>query len=153
MKPRLFLCSGNALLEANRGFADRGVPFELRARSRAALPGGIGGDCIFHAVHIAITFDSAFKLNVTPVIDGVPLWDETAQISHDVAPERPFTLWYEVGLSVPVMHNGVELTRVGMIGTTFALDLWMPCEFVRTGEIFVEAAEIEFDVLNAGRGA
>lgn len=152
--PKLYLCGPASLLEADSGFTDDGVAIEARARTRPILPAGIGGDAIFYAVHLALTFDTPFELHITPVVDGVPLWDELVKIGNSEVPDRLVTIWYQFDLTVPILDGEVEVARTGMKGTSFALDFMMPCApDERVGDLFFEAIEIEYDIMNAGRAA
>lgn len=136
---------GNNLYGAGQGFTDDGVAYVVRARSDRVAPAGIDGECIFPAVHLAISHTMAVDLLVVPVLDDVELDSITLSLSAKTARtlER-----FEVGLSVPVLDGlGTERGRASPSGAWFQLLVYD--DGLAAGDLIFEQTEIEFEAVES----
>jgi hypothetical protein len=104
---------------------DGGASYEMLALSQPVAPAGEAQEAVFCALTLVVTHTAAAVLRVTPVVDGQPhdgtggTSDERFTINLEAASTRTTELPFEMGLSVPLMLGGVEVGRLGMIGTWF----------------------------------
>lgn len=97
------------------------VTYNLRPHEIA--PGGIGGEAEFKWLYITVTYHGDFELNVTPVVDGEEITDETVMLTKPAPAEGERTHRFEVALYRDVDHTGTAESRRGLRGTWFTVKL------------------------------
>lgn len=147
--PILFLGQRTAavLLAADEGYADGAATYALLARTARAAPAGVGGDVLMTALYLTLSHTEAATVRVTPVVDGIAL--EATDIVLGPAAERAVTA-HEVGVSVPYVVGGVEVSRAGARGTWVQVQVESVGAF---GDLTVEAVEVEYEVLRESKSA
>ena len=145
--PLLFLGSaaGGVLLEADQGTGDNAAAFNLLARTNRVAPAGVGGECIFTALYLAISHTEAATLRVTPILDGVAL--EPTDIALPLVAARTLTA-HDVGISIPYTVAAVEAARFAARGTWLQVQVETlaaaPGDF---GDLIIESVEVEYEVV------
>ncbi len=142
--PRLFLgeSGGNRLLKADDGFQDAGVNISIRAETVPVAPAGAGGEAIFTSVYLVLTATMAVTVQITPIVDEVPL--ETQDIVLSAQTERKRT-HHEFGLSIPYIHNSVERARFAPRGTWFQVRIVVPA--IAAGDLIIEGVALEYEIV------
>ena len=153
MKPRLFLGtrSGGILLEADVGFTDAGVAYNLYAKTERTAPAGVGGECAFVTLYLALVHTLAAHLRVTPTVDGRVLETKVLALASAGGAERRVV--YEVNLSEPLVLDGIEEGRFAPRGTWIEVAVETAYEAGNPllAEQIVEGVEVEFEVVREGR--
>ena len=148
--PKLFFGTrgSTGFMEVDRGYLDRGVIYNLYAKTNRYAPAGAGGECIFPSLFVVVTFTQTMLLYLTPYVDGVALETKVIGLNANLSSTRQ-TRVFELGLSVPVMLSGVERSRQAPRGT------WFQC-LVETrfngttdvpNQLIVEGLEVEYEVV------
>jgi hypothetical protein len=138
----------------DEGASDDGATVEAVAEPNAVAPAGVGGECIFSTLWLAITHRNAapLTLRITPLVDFQPLQQaivrEDLTISDEIVIAPSPTGWLteviEVGLSVPIESGGVELGRVAPRGAWFSFRLELVSPLADGDDLILEAAELEY---------
>jgi hypothetical protein len=152
-KPTLLLSSGGALHEYGRTYGDGDALYTLRSRTMEVAPAGAGGAAMFTAVWLVLTFDIPFRIRVTPILDGVEIWDESVDIENAAILPRRETHIFEMGLSLSSVRDGMEVGRYAMMGKWFQVEISMPCPVGQEGTLIFETIELEYEVISAGGNA
>lgn len=141
------------LTTAYDGDGDAGTTFVGSARSNRVAPAGIGGECAFYALYVAVVSGE----DDVPMIARVYV-DDVAQ------PDFAFTLAgtgddtkrrgvVEVPLEVPLPDS---ITNHATLGRWAPRGMWIQVELVTAfdetiAEVQIDGVEIEYDVLKEGR--
>lgn len=142
--PWFFAGTGPNLNRGDSGTDDAGTDIAFLALTNEVAPAGIGGECIFEEVFVALTRFNAntWNLTITPIVDGVELESQTITLAG-VA--NPVTEIINLGLSQPYLVDGVEESR------TFPRGAWIALKYTSTDapdrEVTFEEPEVAFEVL------
>lgn len=149
-RPKLFFGTRNlnAFLEANRGYLDRSVNYDLYAKTNRYAPAGAGGEAIFTSLYAVVTHTATMTLYITPILDGTALETQQIALVQNAQAARQ-TRAFELGLSVPVLVGGVEKGRVSPRGTW--LQVLVETRFATNGQtpaqVLIDGLEMEYQVV------
>jgi len=147
--PKLFFGTrgSTGLLEVDRGYKDRGIIYDLYAKTNRYAPAGAGGECIFPSLYAVVTFTETMLLYLTSLVDGVAL--ETLIIPLVSAGSARQTRSFELGLSVPLMVGGVEKGRQAPRGTWYQCLVETRFDAVANlpNQLIIEGLEVEYEVV------
>lgn len=150
-EPRLFMGGGGTLLEADRGYTDGGAAYELCVQTNPIAPAGVGGEAIFTTAYVVLTFSGPFQIRITPILDGIPLWDEATTLAGaSVLTERQ-THRFEIAMLQTLYRDGVAKYRHSLRGTWFALLIEMPCPATDDTDLILEGAQIDVEIVSQGK--
>jgi len=155
MKPRLFLGErdGNLLMRTGVGYTDAGEPYDLLVRPNPIAPSDVGGENTFFTAHIAVVFSLPFTARVTPVLDGIPFYDESVAIENLHPMDRRERHVFECRFKNTLHRDGNPISFHALRGTWFTVEIGLPCPFDEEGDFILEGVEIEHDIVSTSRGA
>lgn len=139
---------GANLFEFGSGRDDAAVPVDLFAQTNKVAPAGIGGECIFTNLYLAITHSGLtdYTLFVTPILDN----DELPTLALIVPGTSKPTVAevFEVGLAET--FAGVQTHAPRGVWFSFKLqgDGTLP-----DGDLIIEGASLEYEVVRETQGA
>ena len=148
----LFLgeAGGARLLEANQGSHDDGVKVLARLETTPAGP-GVGGEAIFTALYLGVTWTAEATIDVTPIIsgandDGTP-FEVELEVQQVTLPANavPLSMTRLLGLSVPLVVDGVERLRQAPRATWFRARLEALVH--DEGDLIFEGIGVEMEVV------
>lgn len=86
--------NGNRLFQYGLGLTQLGQPYQPYLATWDMTPMGESGKCIFRAINFEVNASNGYTIGITPVIDGVPLAQQTFQGSGtgEVSLEAPIFL-------------------------------------------------------------
>lgn len=148
--PTLLVASAGRLAELGPAFEDLGEPYTMRVRTVEVAPAGAGGQAAFPRCYVVVTFDVPCSFRVTPILNGVPIWDESVDIEVEEAPAdgQPQTHVWEIGWEIPRMRGDRQVGSHFPIGTWFQVEVSMPCPAGDYGNLLIETPiEIEVEAL------
>lgn len=151
--PRLFFGSTAhaALLEADSGYTDDGVPYNLRAKSQRQAPAGVSGEAIFTALYVTTThYDDDVALYLTPIVDGVAQEELLIELTGVPGTEREVRV-HELSLLQPFMDDGVEVSRYAPRGTWIQVLARTQYAAGAAARQALDAVEVEFEVLRESK--
>jgi hypothetical protein len=141
---------GNRLLLADQGSHDDGVVVVARVENVPAGP-GIGGEAIFPALFLTITGTGKATIDIVPIISGADELGEpfeyeleSQQITTDASLER-VSRPKVIGLSLPLVVNGVEVARFSPRGTWFRARITAVVH--DDGDLILEGQGVEMEVV------
>ena len=145
--PTLVMGGAGSLLamDAEGVYTDDGTEYELVARTNRIAPNGIGGECIFTTVFVAVTFRAPFSIRVTPVLDGIPDYTQSAEISNAQTLAERQTHLFEIGFSQEYTDSGGRKRRRFYRGTWWQVEFGMPCPPEMQDEFIIEGVDVEFE--------
>ena len=135
---------GGELHRGDQGSDDAGTDIAVYLQTNDLAPAGVGGECLFQSVKVAVTRFNAvdWDLTVIPVVDGIALAGQTITL-EGVA--NPVTKLLDVPLSQPYLVGGVEVSRYVPRGA------WIAIRFTSDDapdqEVTLEGVEVEYEVL------
>jgi hypothetical protein len=152
--PKLFFgrIDDPTLLEADAGYTDDGVAYDLRAHTQRVAPAGTGGECIFPTLYLTTThYENTVRVYVTPFVDGAALEQQMVELVG-VPGSTGETRVHEIALYVPYLRDGVEEMRVAPRGTWLAVEVETRyAEALGTaGPQAVDLIEYEVEVVREG---
>jgi hypothetical protein len=155
MKPRLFLGerAGNRLMRTGVGYSDVGEPYDLLVRPNPIAPSDVGGENAFFTAHIPIVFSIPFTARVTPVLDGIPFYDESVAIENVNTMSLRERHVFECRFKKTFHRDGHPVAFHALRGTWFTVEIGLPCPMEGEGDFILEGVEIEHDIVSASRGA
>jgi hypothetical protein len=119
----LYFGTAGAILRADTGAADRGVPITALLRPADAAPGGIGGDALYSTLYLTVGHMLATTLVLTPIANG----ERQAAITLALpSVDAPTVETYEITLGVARVQGGLERSRQGLRATTFTVEVAVP---------------------------
>lgn len=136
MSADLFLgTTAGDLFASGEQAADDGSPVQAWIQAREVAPAQFDGECVPILVHVTTYHTGACTLRMTPQVDGV-LYNgvEGVDARVTVSLPQPSTIQptrtkHTLGISLPVVVDGVELFRTGIRGT------WIGCVLETVGAI------------------
>lgn len=133
---------GGRLYEAGSGFTDDGVAYQLYAKSDPIFPAGAGGEAIFPAVYLAMTWSAAITLKLTPVVDGI---EQTASaVTLQLSARSRRTEVVEVAFMEDLLDQFDQVVGKQFLrGQSFALLLQTTS--VAAGDFIVDALDLEYE--------
>lgn len=69
--------SGGRVLAFGDSSTQIGDDFQVDFTTWEQIPMGEVGDCSFRSIDVTVNADSGYKIGVTPIVDGVPLVEQT----------------------------------------------------------------------------
>lgn len=135
---------GGELHRGAQGSDDAGTDIAVYLQTNEIAPAGIGGECLFQSVKVALTRFNAvdWDLTVIPVVDGTALAGQTITLSGVAS---PVTELLDLTLSQAYLVGGVEVSRYIPRGA------WIAIRFTSTDapdrEVTLEGVEVEYEVL------
>lgn len=148
--PKLFFGTrgSTAFMEVDRGYKDRGVQYQMYAKTNRYAPAGPSGECIFPSLFAIVTFTESMYLYLTPYLDGVALGTKLIHMVANATSSRQ-TRTFEMGLSVPVVVNGVERLEQAPRGTWFQVLVETHFNDINdiANQLIVEGLEVEYEVV------
>lgn len=148
--PKLFFGTrgSTGFMEVDRGYLDRGIIYNLYAKTNRYAPAGAGGECVFPSLYVVVTFTQSMLLYITPIVDGASLETQVIGLNANLTSTRQ-TRIFELGLSVPVMLGATERGRQAPRGTWF--QALVETRFNGTtdvpNQLIIEGLEVEYDVV------
>ena len=151
--------AGNGLFLGFDSNADDGVSYDLFAQSAPVQPGGPGGECIFAALYLAMTWDTVITLRVTPIVDEV-VYDGTNgnpdyRLSFTLDPaDYPGGVQHYQSVLVPLTqplldpNSGAELGRFFLRGTSFACIIESVGGLAASGGVTLDYVMLEHEVVS-----
>lgn len=141
------------VLQSNAGFDDNGVDIIPLAKSNPVAPSGASGENIFTNAYLTLTHSMLVDVQITPILDFVPLDgtggqpDERITISlPDLTATGRLTERFEIGLSLPFPLTGPERFRNAMRGAWFQLQAEVVGPLA-AGDLIFEQVELEYEVV------
>ena len=143
--PILYVGGAGLLLQMDAPdvFNDDGEPYDFLARTNRLAPQGLGAESIYTTAFVALTFMEPFSIRVTPVLDGIPDYDESGEISNSQELAERQTHVFEVPFSKEQVSSSGRKSRFFFRGTWWQLEFGMPCPPEMGGSFIVEGASIE----------
>lgn len=126
---------------------DAGTAIVARFQPNHIAPAGVGGECIFPAVYIAVTYATAATINLTPILDGERLPNASKELVLNAQEETLDR--FEVYFSRAHKDDaGNELSRYAIRGTWFGVEITVQDLFGRNpGSLIVHGVEAEYEVV------
>lgn len=154
MSERVFCFGGAGSPDMLRlgGSTDDGVAVLARARTAEVAPAGVGGECRFTKLYLAVSFTQPFTIRVQPVVDGEVPANEYAEITVTDTPAKRTTYKFEVGLSLPYPDAATERFRHAMVGCYFQAEIAMVSALPAEGDLIFEHMELEYEPVRVGAG-
>lgn len=148
MDPRVFFGRGGSgeLLEYGVGMTDQGEPIVAQARTSRLAAAGPGGEALFTGVDLVLTHTLAGTVEVIPVVDGI-LRPEAAPapIELEATGGLRVTRRFNMGLSVPHLHEDVEIFRTGLFGIWFQILVRTSGELTDGTDLIFEGCNVEVE--------
>lgn len=121
---RVFFGRGDAgsIVRLNRGHTELDETIVAFLRPRPVAPGGIGATHLFRNIYVSVEGGGGGLLRITPVIDGLRLTDETIIFAVPSDGTRKVQR-FEVPLSRTYTVSAAEVSRAGVIGTWFTVEV------------------------------
>lgn len=151
-----YLGIDGGLAEGGQGQTDLGTAIEFVALSNDYAPAGIGGECIFTDLRIAIFRDNSADviLEVTPLVDGEAYATIDLTLPGVSSPARSI---HELALVHVWPSESNPLTSQALRGTWFQLELRTLADpesvDIYSGRVVIEGIELEWDPVLEGRKA
>lgn len=149
--PKLFFGTrgSTGFMEVDRGYKDRGVQYQMYAKTNRYAPAGPSGECIFPSLYAVVTFTESMFLYLTPFVDGAALGTKVIQMIANATSTRQ-TRTFEMGLSVPVILNGVERGQQAPRGTWFQVLVETHFNDINdiANQLIVEGCEVEYEIVS-----
>jgi len=135
---------GSSILRGGVGIQDDGADYGILLQTNEVAPAGVGGECLFEAIHIAVTRnnDAEWTVTITPIIDGVD--QEPVEITYDASSDVVTEHEY-VSLAQPYKVDGVEVSKYYPRGAWFALRI--EADDIPSGDFTFEEPELGYEVL------
>jgi len=136
-----------ALLMAHRTYQDDGVNYDILFRTDRFAPAGVGGEAAFYLLYLALSFEVATPIVITPIIDNVRL----PGVPYALAPgldARTDTV-IEMSLMQPIPGHptrGLYAPRGCWFQVEVATDFPGAAAFVQ-----VDGVEVEVDIVQEGK--
>jgi hypothetical protein len=148
--PKLFYGTrgSTGFLEVGRGYKDRGVQYQMYAKTNRYAPAGPSGECIFPTLYAIVTFTESMFLYLTPFVDGVALGLQYVQMIANASSSQQ-TRTFELGLGVPVVLNGVERSQQAPRGTWIQVLVETHFNDINNiaNQLVIEGLEVEYEVV------
>lgn len=140
---------GPGILRGGQGIQDDGVDIEPLLQSNDVAPAGVGGECLFYEVHLAVTRNNAnpWTITVTPIVDGidqVPVEIEYAGVGAVVTEHQHITL------AQPYIVGGEEVSLYHPRGAWFGLRI--EADDAPDGTFTFEGFDLEGEVVTESLG-
>lgn len=135
---------GGGLLRGGQGIEDDGTDYGFLIQTNDLAPAGVGGECLFYNVFVAVTRNNAsdFDVECIPIVDGVELEGETLTF---VGVSETVTEMQVVSLSQPFLLDSVEVSRYHPRGAWFSFRL--QSDLAPDGIFEVDGIELEKETL------
>lgn len=136
------------VIRLNKGNEELGTAIPGFLRPNVIAPAGIGATCLFRNVYVALEASTGGLIVVTPVLDGEVLTEEATAFAVPFDGSRTLRR-FEVGLSRKFEVGGTEVSRAGLVGTWFTVEVDVVDAF-GCGRIQVGGIEVEYDLHEEG---
>lgn len=94
---------GGGIAQCESGYLDDGLVYNFLAITDRIFPGGVGGEAVFDAAYVLVTFSKRFRLYVSAVVDGT-IYSETLLDPHS-DPVAEKTQRFEVPLRTNMLDG------------------------------------------------
>lgn len=111
--------------------------------SRELIPAGVGGECLFQKLYVTTTFTTQAEMQVTPILDGKVLTEETRIISLIPGGGGRTVDRFEVDLSRNYESATAERFRYGMRGTYFQVKICV-VDISGTGRVEIDGVSLKY---------
>jgi hypothetical protein len=154
--PKLFLGMRAAprVLTANDGYADNAVTYQGFARSSRVAPAGIDGEIALFALHVAVQWEGACAITVTPIVDDRRLDPQTYALTGVVGVRKSTILEVPTRLRFPA-----TIDPTNTLGTFAARGTWVQAEVTidvdtdaeLRGPVLIEGVSMELEIVREGK--
>lgn len=131
------------VIRLNKGNEELGTAIPGFLRPNVIAPAGIGATCLFRNVYVAVEATTGGLIVVTPVLDGEVLTEEATTFAVPSDGLTRTLKRFEVGLSRKYEVGGTEVSRAGLVGTWFTVEVDVVDAF-GCGRIQVGGLEVEY---------
>ncbi|MCK5652589.1 MAG: hypothetical protein KAJ42_14470, partial [Gemmatimonadetes bacterium] len=135
-----------SIIRLSHGHEELAVIVPGFMRPNVVAPGGIGARCLFQNVYLGIEGNTGGWCKVTPVIDGEVLTDEAMAFAIPSDGSTREVRRFEIPLTRKYEPDATELSREGIIGTWFTVQIEIVDAF-GCGRLEPAGVEVEFQVL------
>lgn len=160
-KPQLFYgqMDLNRILASSPKRMDAGLAYNSLLLSRPVVPGGPDGEAIYTAIYLTLNHrieaaagapGEVLTVTASLVVDEVETETKTVSVTvvptSETNPPRRVNRVYELGFSVPIVRDGIEVSRQAVRGIFSQVKITWPAS-----DIQIAGAHLEHEIVTESR--